>query len=310
MGKRIRHRQGLFSNRKRAIAYLLLLFCLFVLPGIYLAQADNTTYYLDVTSTKTPYSGTQSNPWNSVSSVNNHAAFLPGDKILIKRGTTVYATGTPTTRFTTTDANNLSCPIGGILEPQGIGSSSAQITIDAYNDPNKPSQPPQANPIIDLQGHPNRAGILLYDQQYWTIQNLQIINTSNTNPVQYQWGILVWEDGVSAYNNIFIINNTIQGIRGSIGMNPFPTSSPAPYSVDDRGVGGIYICCVGINATMNATMNNLKIKGNILTSIYGIGIKFCSSRPTPETWKYLSNFDTICGNTVTHTAADGIVVIV
>ncbi len=86
-----------------------------------------TNYYLDG-SAAIDGDGTLQSPWNNISSVNNHAPFLPGDSILVKRGTTCL----------------------GELWPKGSGDASAQIVLGAYGSA-------AAKPIIDAQGASNSA---------------------------------------------------------------------------------------------------------------------------------------------------------
>jgi hypothetical protein len=87
-------------------------------------------------------SGSQSSPWNALSTV-NATTFNPGDQILFSRGTTCT----------------------GILEPLGSGTSSSPILIDAYG--------AGAQPIID--GGMNQEALLLSNQQGWEINNLEIV---------------------------------------------------------------------------------------------------------------------------------------
>src|SRR5581483_8910294 len=72
------------------------------------SAATGTAYYVDCSASSNG-SGSQSSPWNGVSSV-NATTFQPGDQILFKRGTTCT----------------------GALAPKGSGSSGAPITVDAY----------------------------------------------------------------------------------------------------------------------------------------------------------------------------------
>src|SRR5580700_581014 len=69
---------------------------------------SHATYYLDCSASQNG-TGTKSSPWNSMMSVNALTP-LPGDRLLIKRGT--------------------AC--SGALTPQGSGAPNAPITIDAY----------------------------------------------------------------------------------------------------------------------------------------------------------------------------------
>ncbi|MGA7929792.1 MAG: hypothetical protein WCA20_27840, partial [Candidatus Sulfotelmatobacter sp.] len=65
-------------------------------------------YYLDCSAGQNG-DGSQASPWNSLMSVNAYT-FLPGDRLLLNRGT--------------------AC--NGALTPQGSGAANAPIVIDAY----------------------------------------------------------------------------------------------------------------------------------------------------------------------------------
>jgi len=98
------------------------------------------TYYLDCSASQSG-AGTQASPWNSLASVNAFA-FIPGDQILLNRGT--------------------AC--SGTLTPQGSGSATAPIVIDAYGT--------GAQPVIN--GGSAEEAVKLFNQQYWEINNLEI----------------------------------------------------------------------------------------------------------------------------------------
>ena len=100
-----------------------------------------TTYYVDC-SAPTAGGGTSSSPLNSLSAV-NATSFTAGDQILFKRGMTC----------------------SGIFMPTGSGSSGYPIVVDAYGT--------GAQPIID--GGTNYAAMWLTDQQYWEVNNLELV---------------------------------------------------------------------------------------------------------------------------------------
>ncbi len=110
-----------------------------------------TTYYLDCSASSNG-SGTQSSPWNALASA-NAITFKPGDQLLLNRGVTCM----------------------GMLAPQGSGSSVAPITIDAYGS--------GAQAVID--GGSNPAVIQLINQQYWEINNLELVGGA-------QYGIYIF----------------------------------------------------------------------------------------------------------------------
>jgi len=100
-----------------------------------------STFYLDCSAAANG-SGTQASPWNSPASVNAFT-FIPGDHLLLNRGTTCNSA----------------------LTPHGSGSSAAPIVIDAYG--------VGAQPIIN--GGSAEEALKLFNQQYWEISNLEIV---------------------------------------------------------------------------------------------------------------------------------------
>ncbi len=119
----------------RVLSYLAVLL-LAALSHVCLA----TTYYVDC-SAHGHGSGTLSSPWTSLSTINAQA-FVAGDVLLLKRGTTC----------------------NGQLAPSGSGTSSSYITISAYST--------GVLPIIN--GGSNSAVVQLTNQSNWSIENLEI----------------------------------------------------------------------------------------------------------------------------------------
>gem|GEM_PF-1725016 len=155
----------------------------FVLVGLIastprIVHAANTTYYVDCGAASNG-NGSQSSPWNSLSTVNS-TTFGQGDSILFKRGTTC----------------------SGMLSPKGSGASGSPITIGAYGT--------GALPIID--GGTNQAAIKLINQSYWRIQNIE---TKNGNP----FGILITADTAGTYRHFRISNVVVHDVQGTGGDN-------------------------------------------------------------------------------------------
>jgi hypothetical protein len=169
------------------------------------AAAATTTYYVNCSAT-TNGSGTQASPWNSTVSV-NAVVYQPGDTIDILRGTTC----------------------SGHLAPQGSGSSSAVITVDAYGT--------GARPVI-AAGSTADAAFKLSDQSYWDVQNLEI-----TGGVHY--GVLVTGATANAtLTHIYLTNLDVHGAtattitRGDSGeVYVYPTGSKEV--IDDVVISGV-----------------------------------------------------------------------
>ncbi|MDO0939170.1 carbohydrate-binding protein [Streptomyces sp. DG2A-72] len=111
------------------------------------AQAVNTTYYVDSASGADSNTGLdQSHPWKSLSKV-NATTFGAGDRILLKAGSAWT----------------------GQLWPKGSGAAGSPIVIDSYGS--------GAKPRINGAGTAADA-VRLFNQQYWTIRNLEVTNTA------------------------------------------------------------------------------------------------------------------------------------
>ena len=127
--------------RVMGVSLMLLTGLFFSLVPAQNVLASGTTYYIDCSASNNG-DGSQSNPWNSLSSVNSHGSFQGGDQILFNRGTTCT----------------------GMLTPSGSGYSGATITLGAYGY--------GALPVID--GGNSSAALQLTDQQYWDISDLEL----------------------------------------------------------------------------------------------------------------------------------------
>jgi len=105
------------------------------------------SYYIDC-SASTNGNGTLASPWNTLANA-NALTLSPGNELLFQRGTTCQ----------------------GTLNPLGSGSSAAPIIVDAYGTGAQPVINGGAN---NVGGTNNNATVLLTDQQYWEIRNLEI----------------------------------------------------------------------------------------------------------------------------------------
>jgi len=232
------------------------------LMGLLLAvtvHAGNS-YYLDC-SAGVNGDGSIANPWNAVSMVNNHAPFVGGDTICVKRGTTCL----------------------GELWPKGSGDITNQIVLCAYG-------AGSAKPIIDAQGATNSAAIYLYNQEYWTIDGLEAVN--NTNTYGWRWGIYINNDDNLVKHRIRILNNTVRDVyasalRNSNGGTPSYFSVGGIFIMIDETTGhaddvliegnsvsnivGEGICFVGQSQTAEGVMNydncspNVVVRSNIVS---------------------------------------------
>ena len=128
-------------------------------------------YYLDCSAEQNG-NGTQTSPWNSTARVNAFT-FLPGDRLLLNRGTVC----------------------NGALSPHGSGTANAPIVIDAYGT--------GAQPLINGGGA--KGALTLFNQQYWEINNLEITGGN-------LYGVYVSGDARNtSINHIYLRNLNVHG---------------------------------------------------------------------------------------------------
>jgi hypothetical protein len=140
-------------------------------PSVPPLPRSATTYYLDCSASQNG-NGTQASPWNSLVSVNAFT-FLPGDHLVLNRGT--------------------AC--NGALTPQGSGAASAPIVIDAYGTGAQP----------EISGGSAEAALKLFNQQYWEINNLEIAGGN-------LYGVYVSGNTPNAsINHIYLRNLNVHG---------------------------------------------------------------------------------------------------
>ncbi len=233
--------------------------------NVALASPGNPqAYYVDCTALASG-TGTQASPWNSLMDTNGFT-FGPGDSLLFKKGTTCV----------------------GTLSPSGSGSQAAPFTIGAYG---------TAGGRAVLDGAGASKVVHLFNQQYVTLQDLEITNAANpgTNRrgidvelqdfgtgngyvIQNIYMHDVWGDDTkgtagsqgiafrvsgqttpTTYNDVRIINNQLANIdRQAIVLQLSPWSCR------------LEIDCTGTSNWLPATA--VSVKGNSLTNIGGDGI--------------------------------------
>ena len=187
-------------------------------------HAANTSYYVDCSATTNGNGSSQSSPWNTLASV-NATTFGPGDSIHFLAGT--------------------AC--SGQLHPLGSGSSVSPITISLYG-----SGP---RPRIDGNGTV-AATVLLSNQQYWDIENLEITNTATSNDAS-RLGVRVENTLSSQLNHIHILNLSIHDVTG--------------YSAGYYGDNGA-IAVVDAGGNTQSLWNDVQIANNTINHVDRVGI--------------------------------------
>jgi len=149
-----------------------------------LHSPGGTTYYLDSQNGGDQNDGTlPERAWKSLSRVNS-TVFAPGDRILLKAGTTYT----------------------GQLRPQGSGSRAAPIVIDMFGRGNKPRIDGEGN-VLDT--------LLLENVEYWQVNNLEI---TNLGPTRANWrtGVRVSANNCGTLHNIQLKNLHVHDVNGSL----------------------------------------------------------------------------------------------
>ncbi len=162
---------------------------IFLLAPVLLAQvADQAphpqTYYVDGSGGNDANSGLSiSSAWKSLDKVNG-TTFRPGDKLLFRAGT-AYS---------------------GQLRPQGSGSPTQPIMVDMFGHGDKP--------LIAAEGKFHEA-LLLKNQEYWEIGNLQFTNTGpSREPFRYGVRVMSWDYGT--VHHILLKNLFVHDVNGSL----------------------------------------------------------------------------------------------
>jgi len=170
---------------KRAIIQIIFVF----LCGI--CSAEN--YYIDQTGGIDGNDGlSEQSAWQGLKNVNN-IEFHPGDSILFKRGG----------------------QWSGILNPRGSGSKNSRIVLSSYGE--------GPAPVFDAAGEKKpsdlmSATILLFNQEYWEIRDIEVRNFETGNPERpvEKSGILVLAKDVGTLHDFRFINLKISRINGSL----------------------------------------------------------------------------------------------
>ena len=219
-----------------------------VTDGNVLRAAAGKVYYVDSAQGSDDSAGTsQDQAWKSLDKINS-TVFQPGDRILLKSGS-IWA---------------------GQLWPKGSGTPDAPIIMDRYGDGPLPLI--VGNVAMDNakdNDYYRGAALVLHNQEYWEVNNLEITNTdpsTSTGPdadtdktAGYRrMGVSITTrspgDGKETYRHIYLNGLYIHDISGSI----------------DRNNGGILVTNqYGENRT---NFEDVRIENCTITNIIGNGI--------------------------------------
>ena len=206
----------------------------FVSVMVMVFNAEAIKFYINPSTTTTGNNGSSGNPWHRVDSVNSHT-FVSGDTILMARGTMDTARPSDSFMPAPMKTNGKSAKqLYGFVCPKGSGTAGKPpILIDAYvSTSNNSTTLSSARPIISAKGHDRTAAIFLYDQDYWTIQNIEVrnypasyktkgdtlnnfcdpIGSKRSQYLSWRWGILVYDDDALVHHHIILRDNTVDSV--------------------------------------------------------------------------------------------------
>jgi hypothetical protein len=213
----------------------------------------STNYYIDKSSGNDSNNGlNKSEAWFSIDRVSS-VEFQPGDSIFFKRG----------------------CKWMDCLRPKGNGAKNNRIVIGAYGKGEAP--------IIDAEGKSAKldvisASILLYNQEYWEIRDIEVRNFETGNPEKpvEKAGILLLAKDIGTLHDFKFENLLIKDVNGSLNtrenggifLNVIADSIPAkriPTNFD-----GIYLNnCSFLHVDRGGFLNQSFWKNRDLNSKFG-----------------------------------------
>jgi hypothetical protein len=160
------------------------------------------TWYVDCRSKTNGDGTTEKTPWNSVAAIAKHRWYAPGERILLKRGTTCR---------------------GGI-HPSGSGTPAHHNILGAYGKGTRP--------VVAGGGTRNGTGtVQLTNVSNWTVQDLHLTNAASANTKYYRSGLLLLNQGKGTLR---MRNITVQRL-----LIDHVSSNPASHKNDARAYGGI-----------------------------------------------------------------------
>ena len=253
-------------------------------------QLYGQTYYVDAQNGDDTYSGlSPGKAWKTLRQV-NITTFKPGDSILFCSGQEWE----------------------GMLFPKGSGEDGRPVVISRYGHGERPKiHGGHADPV-DFEGHRTIQTVLLHNQQYWEISNLEITNMPDNlirdfddNGYEKRRGICVVASDTGELRSITIKNNYIHHVQGD-------------DTKDFYGSGGIILSVLGKEKP--SFFSGVYILDNhvYMVNRTGIGISsYWQRRPRngvyPPSWidemgPYQANLNVVIrGNDLKSIGGDGIV---
>ncbi|WP_194904324.1 ricin-type beta-trefoil lectin domain protein [Catenulispora rubra] len=190
------------------------------------ASAAGTAHYVNCSAASNG-NGSQTSPWNTLNQVDS-TTFAAGDQILLARGTTC----------------------NGTLAPKGSGAAGAPIVVDAYGSGPKPV----------VAGGGASDAVLLDNQQYWEIRNLEVTNHGATAANRRGVHIVLQDYGTGSYYRL--TNLTVHDVNGD-------------GKKDLGGSAGIQFDVLG--TSVKTKFNDVVLNGNDVYTVDRSGINMSTT---------------------------------
>jgi hypothetical protein len=184
------------GNMTQSVLWWIAVACLAVTPRV-AAEKAPSAYYLDAVAGNDANSGTSpETPWRTLNKV-NATTFQPGDAILLKAGSAW----------------------DGQLWPKGSGAAGRPIRIGKYGQ--------AAKPLIRGNGAVEDT-VLLKNQEYWEIEDLEVTNSGTTKATRR--GVHLAVDNFGEVHHLVVRRFTIHEVSGRD---------------DTKDNGGVIYTCTG-----------------------------------------------------------------
>ena len=241
-----------------------------------------TTYYVDSVGGNDDWDGlSPSTPWQSLGKVNG-TTFSPGDEILLKAGS-VWQGG------------------DGLLYPKGSGADGSPILIDMYGTGPKPLVNADKTYNLVMGDENVSASVFLYNQEYWEISNLDVMNGQSGGEKQNDThGVYITaEETGQVHDHIYLLDLDIHDVNARVGRG----------TGRDKGKnnGGICFDVFG-DGVAGTKFNDILVEGCYIYNCGATGIKTWSDQ---HNWRchdpttYGTNF-AFRNNVLDHIDGDGI----
>jgi hypothetical protein len=227
--------------------------------------ANAATYYVDAVSGSDSASGTSAaTAWQTLTKV-SATTFQPGDSILLHTDQT----------------------FAGRLAPKGSGSAAGgAITISSYGGGERPKI--DASAIAGTNKCDAATALYFSNQEYWTIDGLEIVNSTGTDNLtgKVRTGICMLNNSANTKSGITIVNNYIHDVNGCFKCTYY----------DGHYNGAIIV------SAPSGNYDDVYIAGNTLENVGRVGIAVADGSEGS-----LSTRVTIRNNTLNGVDGDGII---